>query len=122
MSGFMSGVKRWIWWDYRRGSLQYDIMCALILAFIFLTPRAFFRDQPQANEVVRMPAEGSAVVFWIEPDALEGVPAAERNALATELVQEAGAGRRYRVDRIETISNSEEVVRGFMAYATEVDD
>ncbi|MBZ5495887.1 MAG: hypothetical protein LAP85_05750 [Acidobacteriia bacterium] len=29
-------------WTYERGTLQYDIICALILAFIFLVPRACF--------------------------------------------------------------------------------
>ncbi len=27
-------------WSYDRGTLQYDIICALILAFIFLVPRS----------------------------------------------------------------------------------
>ena len=121
MSGFFNGVKRWIWWDFTRGSLQYDVMVALILAFIFLTPRSFFRDQPQPSEVVMIPSDGGAVVFWIEPDALEGVSAEMHGSLVKELVQEAATGRRYRVDRIETVSNSEDVVRGYMAYATEVD-
>ncbi len=37
---------RSIFWAYERGSWQYDIICAVILAFIFLTPRSFFRDRP----------------------------------------------------------------------------
>ena len=39
-------VTRAIFWSYERGSWQYDIICAVILAFIFLTPRAWFRDRP----------------------------------------------------------------------------
>lgn len=38
---------RAIFWPYERGSWQYDIICAVILAFIFLTPRSWFRDRPQ---------------------------------------------------------------------------
>ena len=38
---------RSIFWAYDRGSWQYDIICAIILAFIFLTPRSFFRDRPR---------------------------------------------------------------------------
>jgi hypothetical protein len=30
-------------WNYERGSWQYDVMCGLIVAFILLTPRSFFR-------------------------------------------------------------------------------
>lgn len=29
-------------WTHERGTLQYDIICALILAFIFLVPRSCF--------------------------------------------------------------------------------
>ncbi|HWG36928.1 MAG TPA: hypothetical protein VN690_04345 [Terriglobales bacterium] len=47
----MSKVQRklgsFLWWNYPRGTLEYDIMVAVILAFIFLTPRHFFRDQPR---------------------------------------------------------------------------
>ncbi len=35
-------------WNYDRGTLQYDIICALILAFIFFVPRSCF--VPGSNE------------------------------------------------------------------------
>ena len=38
-------LKRFILWDYPRASWQYDVMVGIILAFIFLTPREWFRDQ-----------------------------------------------------------------------------
>jgi hypothetical protein len=37
---------RSIFWSYERGSWQYDVICAVILAFIFLTPRSWFEDRP----------------------------------------------------------------------------
>ncbi|MGH9398517.1 MAG: hypothetical protein ACRD18_16915 [Terriglobia bacterium] len=37
---------RSIFWTYQRGSWQYDIICAVILAFIFLTPASWFHDRP----------------------------------------------------------------------------
>lgn len=40
-------VKRSIFWSYERGSWQYDIICLLILAFIFLIPTSWFHDRPQ---------------------------------------------------------------------------
>lgn len=37
-------------WSYERGTLQYDIICALILAFIFLVPRGCFAPaRPDAH-------------------------------------------------------------------------
>jgi len=35
-------LKNIIQWNYERGSWQYDIFCLMIIAFIFLTPRAWF--------------------------------------------------------------------------------
>ncbi|QQS42921.1 MAG: hypothetical protein IPM63_08305 [Acidobacteriota bacterium] len=35
-------MKRIIFWDYRRGTWQYDLMCLLIVAFIFLSPKSWF--------------------------------------------------------------------------------
>lgn len=39
-------VSHAIFWVYERGSWQYDLICAVILAFILLTPRAWFKDRP----------------------------------------------------------------------------
>lgn len=39
-------MARSVFWVYERGSWQYDIICAVIVAFIFLTPRSVFNDRP----------------------------------------------------------------------------
>ena len=67
----MGALKRFIFWDFPRGSWQYDVMVGLILIFIFATPREVFRDQPQAAKVVMVP--GQPDTFWIEPRQLSGV-------------------------------------------------
>jgi len=42
-------------WTYERGTLPYDIICALILAFIFFVPRSCFiakrTDASQTNRI-----------------------------------------------------------------------
>jgi len=38
----LRAIGRVIFWRYQRGSWQYDILCGLILLFIFLTPREVF--------------------------------------------------------------------------------
>jgi hypothetical protein len=42
-------LKKTILWAYERGTFQYDILCALILLFIFVTPRTVFQDWPAIN-------------------------------------------------------------------------
>ena len=38
-----------VFWTYPRGTWQYDILCILILAFIFLTPRTLFDGSPSSE-------------------------------------------------------------------------
>ncbi len=46
--GKIGGVFRSILvWTYERGTLQYDIICALILAFIFFVPKSCFSPRRQ---------------------------------------------------------------------------
>src|SRR5271170_3049447 len=108
MSSPVSGVKRFLFWDYPRAGWQYDVMVGLILAFIFLTPRAFFRDQPKASSVVMLPADRGTTPYWIEPQLLSGVPEAERVARATALVKERGGGKKLSVVRLEPIFDAEQ--------------
>ena len=50
---FGLAVYRGFFWTYERGTWQYDVMVAVILAFIFLTPRGWFHDQPQSGDPSR---------------------------------------------------------------------
>src|ERR1039457_278147 len=40
-------LKRFFFWDSPRGSWQYDVMVGIIVIFVMLTPRGWFRDQPR---------------------------------------------------------------------------
>ena len=91
-------------------------MVGLILAFIFLTPRAMFRDQPRVRSVVMLPSERGAHVYWIEPELLEGVSDADLVVRAGALVKARYANRPLPV-RVERIYNSEEEIKGYMAFA-----
>jgi hypothetical protein len=44
-------MKRFLLWSFDRGSIQYDVICGLILAFIFLTPGHAFNDRPEYMRV-----------------------------------------------------------------------
>ena len=111
-------VKRFILWDYARGSVPYDIMVGLILAFIFLTPRELFRDQPKGSEIVMLPAEGGSSVFYLEPGLLADYPEGQLRSEAEALIRRHSSGKRLRVVRIEPIFDSEDEVKGYMAFAT----
>ena len=114
----LNSLKRFIMWDYHRGSVAYDIMVALILAFIFITPRDVFHDQPKAKNVVMLPGESGGSVFWIDEALLIEYPENERPAIAEDLIRGSSEGKRLKLVRLEMILDSEEDVEGFMAFAT----
>lgn len=113
--GSRSALWRLVFWEFPRASWQYDLAVALILAFIFLTPRGWFRDQPREHSVVALPADEGASVFWIGPDSLEPVPATARAARASELVRTL-TGKKREVIRLEPIFDAESDVRGYLVY------
>src|SRR6266513_956062 len=42
-------LARTLFWSYERGTWQYDVAVILILVFVLLTPRDWFRDLPQGG-------------------------------------------------------------------------
>lgn len=108
-------MKRFLLWDFPRASWQYDVVVVLILAFIFLIPRDFFRDQPRAANVVLLPSEAGATTYWIDAHLLADLSEPERNARTQELLK-AKTGPRGTLLRIEPIYDDEKDLKGFMAY------
>ena len=54
--GFLSNTaKKIVFWNYPRTSWQWDVLCVLILVFIFLTPKSWFQNtefRPQRTVVL----------------------------------------------------------------------
>lgn len=42
MSPVLRIIKNIVFWSHGRTTWQYDVLCALILAFVFLTPKSWF--------------------------------------------------------------------------------
>ncbi len=106
----MGTVRRFIFWDFPRASWPYDVMVGLILAFIFLTPRSVFKDQPKAASVVMLSSDS----VLIEPKSLDGVPKADWNAKATALVK-----ARFKVNKpvidVQEVNDDEGQLIGYSA-------
>lgn len=50
MSPIWRILKSFLLWSHGRTSWQYDVLCALILAFVFLTPKSWFDSgEPTAS-------------------------------------------------------------------------
>lgn len=114
----LTGIKRFVLWDYPRASWQYDVMVGLILAFLFLTPREWFRDQPRiprASKIAMLEAGHGTNVYWIESELLVNIPEAGRGAKAIEMLK-TQTGERQRLIRLEPVFDSEKEIKGYMAF------
>lgn len=111
-----SAMRRLLLWEFPRASWQYDVVVALILAFIFLLPRGFFKDQPRPASIVQMPSEPGATVYWFETSLLEARPESERPQLAADLLRKR-LGKTVTVVRVEPIHDTEGEIRGYIALS-----
>ncbi len=113
--GINQMLKRFILWDYKRGSWQYDVMVGIILAFLFLTPRAWFRDWPRTQQAKTIAAVPGG--FFVPPGQLEHLTERERwEKLAARVRAEAG-NPRLAVTRVEPILDSEGELLGYLVFA-----
>jgi hypothetical protein len=58
MSFLSNTAKKIVFWNYPRTSWEWDVLCVLILVFIFLTPKSWFQNSEfRRQRTVVLPAE-----------------------------------------------------------------
>lgn len=115
--GVWQALKRFILWDYERTTWQYDLMVVLILAFIFLAPRGWFRDQPRvprASAIVMPPGTQGEALYFIEAELLAGIAPGERARKASEILRSRD-GKRLQLIGLEPVVDSEGEIKGYVA-------
>jgi hypothetical protein len=109
---------RLILWEYERATWQYDLMVGLILAFIFLTPQGWFRDQPRVPQASRISLPASAkgeVAFWLEAELLAAVAPEQRRSKAAEILRSRNS-RKLELLGLEEVLDSDGEIRGYVAF------
>jgi len=109
-------VRPAVFWTHRRGSWQYDLMVALILTFIFLAPRAWFRDQPQPQQIAMVSSQPEQAVFLVDPGLIRD-PAPEQLEPQLRKLLEQRAHRRIADLRAEPALDSEGQLKGYLVHA-----
>jgi hypothetical protein len=109
----MRTLGRYVFWDFPRASWQYDVVVALILAFIFVTPRDVFRDQPKAANVVMVP--GQPGTYLIQPRELSGVSENELVPKASSLIEKRFKIKNH-INRVEPMYDDEQEIIGYTAF------
>lgn len=115
-SSTWSVVRRFIFWDFPRATWRYDVVVALILLFIFATPREWFHDQPRASGVVLMSSNHGTNRVFIATELLAGQTEQQRISKSERLIRDR-TGKNWHVLRVEPIRDeADEEVKGFIAY------
>lgn len=100
MRRILQEVWGFVFWTHDRGGLRYDIMVGLVLAFIFLTPRTFFRDRPSppSDQQIVILEEGT---YRLDASLL----AREKHNLedAARRLLETRTGKHVEVERLEPV-------------------
>jgi hypothetical protein len=89
----LATLKKTLFWSYDRGSWQYDVMCVVILAFIFLAPNSLFSQRPHPQPLVVKRVELGQIA-----------PANLERELTVRLEQKYGHAAK--INRIETAEDS----------------
>jgi hypothetical protein len=100
-------LKRTLFWSYARETWQYDVMCVLILAFIFLIPARVF-DDPEVRS--RRAGLGDVTQRYV---AAAEAPGGVFDPNITAVVGDA------EVERIEIERNNDGTVRGYRIWSRE---
>jgi hypothetical protein len=121
MSRIWRTIRSYILWNYERGSMQYDIMVTLILAFIFIAPLwVNFKDKPierspHPTGVVVFPDGQSGFVYQIDAGAVSGNPATFENDLLRIIEPIAGE---VEITRYEAVRDAKGHVVSYRVWVT----
>lgn len=67
----MNALRKLFFWNYARNTWQWDVLCVVILIFIFLTPKSWFKN----SELRHLPAHQNSTVstVLVGPELVENV-------------------------------------------------
>jgi hypothetical protein len=109
--GLLTTLKKIFFWNYARNTWQWDLLCVVILIFIFLTPKSWFasgerpvnkvHQSPVATTLVLTPevvgSEGDRVKIEERIKALTGRTTVEVVAIR-KILDPEGRTRSFEVD------------------------
>ena len=124
-SGIKLVVTRTIFWAYERGSWQYDLIVGAILAFIFLSPRAWFNDRPtlqmtdlrHQQGIVEMGRVNKDVRYLVDARLVESLGQKPEDAIPIILKQHLQ--KAFNVKSIDAVRDRHQVILGYTVMVEE---
>jgi hypothetical protein len=117
---FKAGVHHTVFWSFERGTWPYDLMVIAILAFVFLTPRAWFQDRPTLQLTALRHSQGIVEVgrgkdglrFLVDARLVDAVNAREPEKAVQEILR-SRLDRPVTVRSVDPVRDRSNVVLGY---------
>lgn len=103
-------LKKILFWSYDRGTWQYDVMCVLILAFVFFAPNSAFQ-----NSNPRVLTQPPARTVYVSTDDLGAIGSMEPRR-EIEKYLSTKYGYEVTVSSIEPRMDNTGTVRGYVTH------
>ena len=118
-------VTRSIFWTYQRGSWQYDVIVIAILAFIFLSPRAWFDDRPtlqltplrHLQGIVEMSRVNKDVRYLVDARLVES--RGQKPEVAIPVILQEHLQKAFTVKSIDAVVDRHQVILGYTVMVEE---
>jgi hypothetical protein len=107
MGLLFSTIRKTFLWNYARNTWQWDILCVLILVFIFLTPKSWFTNSKR-EQFAAHPSPTSTLV--VGPEVIENI--ADKQQIEARLRTITGRDR-IEVIEVRKVMNSDGRIRGY---------
>ena len=65
----LSTIKKMFLWNYARNTWQWDVLCVLILVFIFLTPKSWFENSERRGAFAHQ--NPTATILLVDAEVIE---------------------------------------------------
>lgn len=101
-------LKKVFFWNYARNTWQWDILCALILAFIFLTPKSWFENSERRGPFSHQ--NPTAQILLIGPEVIDN---AEDKGRVEQVVRELTGRNDIRVVNVRKVVDKNGQARGY---------
>lgn len=69
MRALTATLKKIFFWNYARNTWQWDLLCVVILIFIFLTPKSWFSESERAGNTLHQSPIAQTVL--LSPEVVE---------------------------------------------------
>jgi hypothetical protein len=104
----LSALKKLFFWNYERNTWQWDILCVVILLFIFLTPKSWFDNGERGSSFRHQSPTGS--ILLVGPELIEN---AQDKSQIEQLVREFTGRKDVKVLDVRRVVGADGRTRGY---------